>query len=337
MATTTTTTRQWTVQKYSRSRHVQEPALKRQKIEVQDAAGGRRQQLEWDHFTQPRLCLRLESTHLSSPRTSFHSADADSQPSETLLLSILYDPVSAASSYSRASTRPPGLVLDSIDLLSFSSPIVRSVCPPNDLPIKAVYKDETVGLRYLETRGSESWSRSSRAVGGGVEWKRMQVKFDSMRDREAFMQCVKGIVPAKPAETNSEATADSTRLNAVQEQMRPVASVPNATRPALSDSSQPSSRIGSALPLAASTARPPRHRSIQLPSTLSSILPNVATASIDPSAPRPHSGLFDPTLTPSQALARMDRSEFERVLEEVLCEEGFDLLVERVQRTMLDG
>ncbi|BGP56732.1 hypothetical protein JCM8202_004496 [Rhodotorula sphaerocarpa] len=238
-STTTTVTQLWELDKYSRSRP-RSPAPGRSGSPAAD-------RIEWDHYAQPRLVLRLEAT--------YHSAAAAlslSLPPARLLLTVTYDPLyrdrdrdrstaapasvdrpsdphgrhSAQSgagssstnsnhSHSHSHSSASALVLDAIDLAAFSTPQIRAATPADQLPLKAVYRDAILGLRYLvlpmrstfDPAPSSQLDRARELNADKGEFRRVQAKFASVRERERFVEAIRGIVPVKPAAEPAPAPA----------------------------------------------------------------------------------------------------------------------------------
>ncbi|GAA5934340.1 uncharacterized protein JCM15063_004545 [Sporobolomyces koalae] len=320
--TTTTTTQQWILVKYSRSRIAPDrpPPAKRARLEHAP---------EFDHFVQPQLSLRLETTR-SLP------ADAPAQfpITHSMQLSVEYDPrPSASSRHHGTSSAVQTLKLDSLDLISFSSPLVRTHCPRDELPLKGVYKDETLGLRYVDVDLSRSNQKS--------EFKRVQFRFESIAERERFMTSVQGIIPFKPAESSTSTRfASGAATNARQQVERRIdpSTIPtsrtsySARRSSATPSTTEPSRLMTASQRAARLERlqedtplgvPPTNA--PLPARLSSLLPNLSSQ-VD----------RERWKSRSRALVAMDPDGFRRLLEDVLFEDGFDELVESVQNAILD-
>lgn len=128
-----------------------------------------------------------------------------------MLLSVDYDPDYASSPSRpdgsglvrfgrRGGDHPTVLTLDSLDLMSFSSPSLRARCPLDEMPLKGVFKDEIVGIRYLVDDGDD---RSS------AQFKRAQFRFESKTDRESFTTAVYGVIPFKPAQSSTRIAASN--------------------------------------------------------------------------------------------------------------------------------
>lgn len=181
---TTVVTHHWQLEKYSRSRTVSSappPSDSTQPLAV-----------EWDHYTQPRLALQLQAKYSNYPTASNAVVIPDQ-----LLLQVTYDPLyrDRTPAQAQAAQAAPPLLLDSIDLASFSDPRLAHATPKGQLPLKAVYRDAVLGLRYLVlTRGA-----AVAASAAAAEFRRVQAKFTSTAERERFVDAIRVLVPVKPA------------------------------------------------------------------------------------------------------------------------------------------
>ena len=171
---TTVVTHHWQLEKYSRSRSLSD-----------SSAPPSAPPVEWDHYTQPRLALRLEAKYTNT---------AHAVPNQ-LLLQVTYDPLYRDRTPAAASAP---LLLDSIDLASFSNPQLAHATPKGQLPLKAVYRDAVLGLRYLVLRSNHP---------AAAEFRRVQAKFTSTAERERFVDAIRVLVPVKPAAESSAAAA----------------------------------------------------------------------------------------------------------------------------------
>ncbi|GJN92805.1 hypothetical protein Rhopal_005843-T1 [Rhodotorula paludigena] len=277
-----------------------------------------------------------------------------------MVLSVTFDPLFRDAV--RDGNQQP-LLLDRLDLTSFSAPAVRAATPPDQLPLKAVYRDAVLGLRYI------SLSPSSR---GGpnqpeVEFRRLQVKFTSNAERERFVEATKALVPAKPAvEAALPATAAFTASPAPKKVSSPAkkAATPRRKKPVTSTRDLTGSSAAGVNALAPSSAHFP-------PPTPDYARASTSTAqhlhySSGPTAlpgpfisqhvtsPPPHLPTANPsrlpeklsTLLPNLAstsalassasgmLAALPPEQFEQLLQEALLEEGFEELVKRVQEVL---
>ncbi|GAA5866910.1 hypothetical protein JCM8547_003914 [Rhodosporidiobolus lusitaniae] len=354
IATTTTQTQHWLLEKYSRSRTPSAPPSKRFKMNSggrggKSEHGGGEAEVEWDHYSQPQLSLRLKTTLSSSPS----SGSSTSLPHvQSMLLAVSLDPLFREPN--RSAGGQQNLTLDLLDLASFSSPAIRAATPKDQLPLKAVYKDAVLGLRYLtldEGRGEGTF-------------KRLQVKFTSVEERERFVGAVGAFVPAKPAvgsttvkssgkgkSSSKTATPRKTNQAALSvpspaskqptAQSSSFAHIPSTDTAAPPQANRTSStfQLPLTLPnLPSQHAQQPSHvppppaasspsTSHRLPRNLTTLLPNLSSSS-QALPPVP------PTLTPSEQLSQLSPAAFDALLQEALLEEGFEELVARVQATL---
>ncbi|BGP41805.1 hypothetical protein JCM10449v2_005796 [Rhodotorula kratochvilovae] len=346
--TTTTTAQHWLLHKYSRSRSLLDTAGPPARPNPGEVAGqASDDHIQWDHYSQPQLALRLETTFASSSSSS----SASSPLPLRMVLSVTFDPLFRDPA--RGGNQQP-LLLDSLDLTSFSTPEIRAATPHDQLPLKAVYRDAVLGLRYL------ALSSSARSAPNQpqVEFRRLQAKFASTAERERFVDAIKALVPAKPAvEATAPAVPDAAPASEPAAKKKKPATPVKPVKPAKKAATprtrkKPTAKTSPAAalppaqdsyasapayspPLASTSLRPPApHTPTQrlpagivpssasrLPAHLSTLLPHLATAS---------------TSTASQLLAQLPQGEFEQLLQDALLEEGFGELVGRVQG-MLTG
>ncbi|GAA5935596.1 hypothetical protein JCM3775_003363 [Rhodotorula graminis] len=363
--TTTTTTQHWLLAKYSRSRSLLDtapsPATAASNNDPRTVAGqGSDDNIQWDHYSQPQLALRLDSTFASSPSSSTPSSTS-THPLR-MVLSVTFDPLFRDPD--RGGTQQP-LLLDSLDLTAFSSRGIRAATPHDQLPLKAVYRDAVLGLRYLSL-STHARSAPNRPQ---VEFRRLQAKFTSTAERERFVDAVGALVPAKPAveaepapvaapvpppkakklkvgppspeatkatkpakpTTKKNATTPRSRKKQPVKKVQPASPSPppppphpheGDSPPAFSTAHGPPTTAATPLPPSRPHFVQPAHSTPRLPATLSTLLPNLATAS---------------TSTASQLLAALAPHDFEQLLQDALLEDGFEQLVERVQGTLMGG
>lgn len=265
-----------------------------------------------------------------------------------MVLSVTFDPLFRDPD--RGGTQQP-LLLDSLDLTSFSSRELRTATPTDQLPLKAVYRDAVLGLRYLAL-STHARSAPNRPQ---VEFRRLQAKFASAAERERFVDAVGALVPAKPAVEAEPVSAAAAPA--------PAAAPPAAKRPKVAPPPVPPAPSAKPVKAAAKKKAPtPRSRKKQaqptspappppahVPPTLDSPSPSPLAPNPHPhpasSAPRlpPHLSALLPhlatasTSTASQLLAALAPHEFAHLLQDALLEDGFEQLVERVQRTLMGG
>ncbi|KAI5475574.1 hypothetical protein MNV49_001170 [Pseudohyphozyma bogoriensis] len=198
-AHTTTATRQFALVKYSTSR---------------PGSGATGKEL-WDHYNETTLQARLECVWDESSSTSSRTPTTTPTTPRTtpkarkllsMLLTISYMPKQPASSSSSSSlssslnaSQPIRLQLVQLDLASFSSIPSRFSHLPQPLPIKGVFKDDTILLRYLVVSEADG--------AGGGEYRKMQIRFNGVDEAERFMNAVEVVCPFAPAEEKGKGKA----------------------------------------------------------------------------------------------------------------------------------
>ncbi|KAK7472646.1 hypothetical protein VKT23_000759 [Stygiomarasmius scandens] len=157
-STTATTT--YVLQKYSRSY----PSTKENNNS------------EWQHFTNPTIRLVLDIKKSSDAKL------------ESVRLRIIW---SMNASNDDLSDRNE-VVFEDIDLLSFSS--LSSCNQAQGLPLKAVYRDSIVGIRYLISRDTSNAS-----------YRRFQIAFVTASEASQFIDSISSVCPCKnnPAPVNT--------------------------------------------------------------------------------------------------------------------------------------
>lgn len=138
MSTSTTATSTFTLQKYSRS--------------YPTSAGS-----EWQHFTNPTIRLVLDAKNasggdLESVRLRIIWTMDNGDPMDTTAGNqVLFVRISRSNSQPSFTDR--NTLQEDLDLLSFSSlPFRQHQRQSQGLPLKAVYRDLVVGIRYLHPR-----------------------------------------------------------------------------------------------------------------------------------------------------------------------------------------
>ncbi|KAJ3984756.1 hypothetical protein F5890DRAFT_1474337 [Lentinula detonsa] len=155
MSHSTTTTATYVLAKYSRS----------YPKSAQDTNS------EWQHYTKPTLKLILDV------KKSLTSGEL-----ESVFLRIIW---SMEDSYARDQSE---LTFENFDLLSFSSLTARQTDrSQGGLPLKAVYRDSVVGIRYI-------------SVSNGT-FRRFQITFSSPTDASQFIDSISSVCPCKPNST----------------------------------------------------------------------------------------------------------------------------------------
>lgn len=167
MSLYTTATASYVLSKYSRSRT------------SPSAVEG-----EWQHFTNPAMRLVLD-VQRSSP------GELTSMRVRVLWNMDLEMNVNAAKG---VQAHPDGreVVFEDLDLLSFSSlPVYRTPQSSADqgLPLKAVYRDSVVGIRYLH--------QSAFSSGRPPVYRRFQVTFGTTAGAAQFIEAIRPVCPCR--------------------------------------------------------------------------------------------------------------------------------------------
>ncbi|KAJ3999648.1 hypothetical protein F5050DRAFT_1564688 [Lentinula boryana] len=151
MSHSTTTTATYVLAKYSRS----------YPKSVQDTNS------EWQHYTKPTLKLILDV------KKSLTSGEL-----ESVFLRIIW---SMEDSYAQDQSE---LTFENFDLLSFSSLRARQTDRgQGGLPLKAVYRDSVVGIRYISASNGT--------------FRRFQITFSSPTDASQFIDSISSVCPCK--------------------------------------------------------------------------------------------------------------------------------------------
>ncbi|GAA6020914.1 hypothetical protein JCM11491_000065 [Sporobolomyces phaffii] len=339
----TTTTLNWILVKYSRSctTPARAPGHHPESGAIEPTL---RPKPEFDHFVQPEISLRLETIRSRLAR------DYDVPITHSILLTVWYDPHS--SDPKRRGQH--AVTLDRFDLLDFSSPTIRSQCPPDELPLKGVYRDDTLGLRYVHVdRGG---ARGGTAGGGG-DFRRVQFKFESTRERERFMAAVHGIIPIKlaavPATNRGPRGGSDSRSGPAESSNRgyrgstpgsPSTVAPPPRRPDHSESALRIDGFGPSptLPEPYRASDPPVPAAARARGAVLAPLPARTTRRLaelfpDSTLRNRRSDDDDPAAeatdaTPCERLAAMDARAFANLVDDVLFDDGFDDVLRRVER-----
>ncbi|KAK7047606.1 hypothetical protein VNI00_006374 [Paramarasmius palmivorus] len=148
----TTATATYTLQKYSRS-----------------YPGTSNTSNEWQHFMNPIIKLVLDIQ--KSPENK----------SESVRLRIIW-------TLETGLNTPNEVVFEDLDLLSFSNiPSRRIDKQPESLPLKAVYRDTIVGVRYIHPQDGSA----------NAAYRRFQVTFASSSAVTQFIQSIETVCPCK--------------------------------------------------------------------------------------------------------------------------------------------
>ncbi|KAI6021431.1 hypothetical protein BKA83DRAFT_674614 [Pisolithus microcarpus] len=144
---------------------------------------------EWQHFTNPIMKLLL---------------DVKKSPSSGELLSLrlrIFWCIDMQAIDMQVDQRE--VVFEDLELLSFSS--LSAIRTQNGseqgLPLRAVYRDAVVGIRYLHPK---------------TVYRRFQVTFGSILEASQFIDTIKPICPCKPNTQPNQITRNSTMLAGVR-------------------------------------------------------------------------------------------------------------------------
>ncbi|KIJ68142.1 hypothetical protein HYDPIDRAFT_173798 [Hydnomerulius pinastri MD-312] len=233
----TTTTASYILSKYSRSY----PSTS--SLQSQPSA-----ESDWQHFTNPVLRLFL---------------DVKKSPSGDLVsmrLRILWN-IDVDSSDMNIDQRE--VIFEDLELLSFSSlPTFRAQTTPPDqgLPLKAVYRDAVVGIRYLHPR----------TVPPGCQplYRRFQITFGNISAASQFVDAIRSVCPCKANPQPSQINRHPTMLSGT------LARATTSTTGFMTQPGLPESPHGPALLQRPSMAASPLNNSTLTPSAVSGLRPN---------------------------------------------------------------
>lgn len=324
-ARTTTTTDHWRLEKFSRSRSV---------IPARTDGKGEHD-IDWEHYTQSELHLTLKTVSTASPVLPL-PASSIPRPTVTapqVLLTVYYAPPNdhPTSPVDSSSDSHQSIILTTIDLTAFSSPDIVAHTPRDQLPIKVVHKGPVVAFRYLFVPGISLRSRQSTSNSTGEpEYRRFQMRLRTEGEMERFLQAIEVVCPIKPAAapSNQAAKQDSKLQKAINS---------SALGARISQASH--SRNSSSSAAVASTFRSP-HSTIPSEAatfTLPALFPNIAASLRPPPALAPDRTVLKNSISHDYSALKLSRTpedEFDYMLGEILMEEGFTDLVERVQERL---
>ncbi|KAF9452736.1 hypothetical protein P691DRAFT_772012 [Macrolepiota fuliginosa MF-IS2] len=152
MAHTTTASTTYSLLKYSRSY----PA-------------GNSTGADWQHFTNPALRLVLDVTKTEKSEL------------QSVRVKVIWE-----IQIGGVITLNDNAEIEDVDLLAFSYLPARKGAPMN-IPLKAVYRDMTVGVRYLHPLNEIN----------ATSFRRFQISFTSEHDTSAFIDSIKMVCPCK--------------------------------------------------------------------------------------------------------------------------------------------
>ncbi|KAF5321402.1 hypothetical protein D9619_001441 [Psilocybe cf. subviscida] len=169
MSHSNTFTSSYSLSKYSRSYPVKRPAALKSHLGAKHES---QVTPEWQHFTNPVIRLILDIKTSSKKEL------------ESIRLRIIWEMNSGLDS-----NQGQPVVFANLDLLSFAQvmPAPPKKHQAEGLPLKAVYRDTIVGIRYLHNRDDDI----------APIYRRFQVSFDSPSEAGQFIDNIKGVCPCK--------------------------------------------------------------------------------------------------------------------------------------------
>ncbi|KAI0661276.1 hypothetical protein C8Q70DRAFT_969988 [Cubamyces menziesii] len=204
MSLSTTTTATYELVKYSRAYNHSTPTTPSEQAELQ-----------WQHFVNPVIKLTMDTRkdttgHLESYRLRIvwtfsadpHAMDVDQRE----------------------------VVFEDLDLVTYSA-MPNLQASMHGIPLKAVYQDAVVGLRYQHPRVAPT--------GATPQYRRFQIAFENAAAASTFVDSIRFVCPCK---ANAPPTRGVARAPTVQTNTRPRATQPSASStlatPALQATSQ---------------------------------------------------------------------------------------------------
>ncbi|CAA7261736.1 unnamed protein product [Cyclocybe aegerita] len=165
----TTNTATYTLAKYSRSYPVKRILQKTQN----GAKNGPDTMSDWQHFTNPLIQLVLDVKKTSNAEI------------ESVRLRIIWQ----LNSGMNGPSCQADVTFEDLELLSFSAMMSNPVRNQHmeGLPLKAVYRDTTVGIRYLHAFED----------GFAPTYRRFQIAFQSASEASEFIEYIKPVCPCK--------------------------------------------------------------------------------------------------------------------------------------------
>ncbi|GJE92082.1 hypothetical protein PsYK624_082350 [Phanerochaete sordida] len=233
MSLSTTATTTYTLAKYSRAYPAQ-------------TSGSHENDSEWQHFTNPVIRLILDLR--KSARGEL----------ESYRLRILW---SLNSGQDMMDIDQRDVSFEDLDLLSFSDSTTHN--STHGLPLKAVYRDAVVGIRYLYL-----------SAGASPVHRRFQMNFQTAADATSFIEAVRHVCPCKanPPSQTTLARAATMTLGPTTSAAQPPASISAKMPPP-------------PVPASASTRQPLRSSATMHSRPLSSVLVPVTSWDKRPGPP----------------------------------------------------
>ncbi|KAI0062890.1 hypothetical protein BV25DRAFT_1899609 [Artomyces pyxidatus] len=136
------------------------------------SAVARADQLDWQHFVNPVIRLVLDVQKASNGDL------------ESVRLRILWNMTTGQDAMDIDQRE---IVFEDIDLLSFST--MPSAAAPQNLPLKAVYRDSVVGIRYQHPRVCPPNTPAS--------YRRFQINFSTQDAAGEFVNAIRPVCPCK--------------------------------------------------------------------------------------------------------------------------------------------
>ncbi|KAF9529235.1 hypothetical protein CPB83DRAFT_852910 [Crepidotus variabilis] len=205
MPHSTTGTTSYVLQKYSRA-YPRKRSVSKSQTETQDPADVIS---EWQHFTNPTIRLVLEVKSTPSGGT------------ESVRLRIIWQMGSEQDS----SSNQQDFTFEDLDLLSFAD--MASNIPKTQvlegLPLKAVYRDAVVGIRYLHNR----------ELGEALAYRRVQISFQSSAEASEFIENIKPVCPCKMNPNPVQGTQRPPLANSRIQTIKPAPLVAKPTLPVI--------------------------------------------------------------------------------------------------------
>ncbi|EKM60635.1 uncharacterized protein PHACADRAFT_167950 [Phanerochaete carnosa HHB-10118-sp] len=159
MSLSTTSTTTYTLTKYSRAYPSQ-------------STGSQENDSEWQHFTNPVIRLVLDLR--KSARGEL----------ESYRVRVLW---SLNAGKDMMEVDQQDVIFEDLDLLLFSDPPAQN--GPHGLPLKAVYRNAVVGVRYLHIRNL--------SAGASPVYRRFQMNFQSTADATSVIEAIRHVCPCK--------------------------------------------------------------------------------------------------------------------------------------------
>ncbi|KAL5523884.1 hypothetical protein ACEPAG_8057 [Sanghuangporus baumii] len=173
MSRTTSSKNIFTLTKYSRATSRQQDNLQGSQMPKGDC--------DWQHHTQPVLRLLLETRK-----------SAQGVPEQMRLRIVWSVSNGHAPAANNKMPQQENVIFEDIDLL-----VVRKHIhpfPTQGLPLKAVFRDNMIGIRFLPPDAKSS---------NPSEYRRFQVKFQFFGDSAALIEAIRDVCPCKPSPVNS--------------------------------------------------------------------------------------------------------------------------------------